>query len=62
MYKMKVEANNQYMNEAYNPSKTSSYISNLDANNPYGFAMSKNTTLHTIISNGTTVVLAKGKF
>lgn len=37
----RVEANNKYMNEAYDPSKPASYISYLDANNLYGLAMSK---------------------
>ena len=38
----KVEANNKYMNEDYDKSKPSSYISYLDANNLYGLAMCKN--------------------
>ena len=37
----KVEANNKYMNEDYDKSKPSSYISYLDANNLYGLAMCK---------------------
>ena len=37
----KVEANNKYMNEDYDESKPSSYISYLDANNLYGLAMCK---------------------
>ena len=37
----KVEANNRYMNEDYDKSKPSSYISYLDANNLYGLAMCK---------------------
>ena len=37
----KVEANNQYMNEDYDKSKPSSYISHLDANNLYKLAMCK---------------------
>ena len=37
----KVEANNKYMNEGYDKSKPSSYISYLDANNLYGLAMCK---------------------
>ena len=37
----KVEANNKYMNEQYDKSKTSSYINYLDANNLYGLAMCK---------------------
>ena len=37
----KVEANNKYMNEDYDESKPSSYISFLDANNLYGLAMCK---------------------
>ena len=35
----KVQANNKYMNENYDKSKPSSYISYLDANNLYGLAM-----------------------
>ena len=35
----KVEANNKYMNEDYDKSKPSSYISHLDANNLCGLAM-----------------------
>ena len=37
----KVEANNKYMNEDYDKSKPSSYISLLDANKLYGLAMCK---------------------
>ena len=37
----KVEANNKYMNEQYDKSKSSSYINYLDANNLYGLAMCK---------------------
>ena len=37
----KVEANNKYMNEDYDKSKPSSYISYLDANNLYGLAVCK---------------------
>ena len=37
----KVEANNKYMNQDYDKSKPSSYISYLDANNLYGLAMCK---------------------
>ena len=37
----KVEANSKYMNEDYDKSKPSSYISYLDANNLDGFAMCK---------------------
>ena len=37
----KVEANNEYMNEDYDKSNPSSYISYLDANNLYGLAMCK---------------------
>ena len=37
----KVEANNKYMNEDYDKSKPSSYISYLDANSLYGLAMCK---------------------
>ena len=37
----KVEANNKYMNEDYDKSKPSSYISYLDSNNLYGLAMCK---------------------
>jgi hypothetical protein len=35
------KANNQYMGEAYDPGKESSFITYLDANNLYGWAMSK---------------------
>ena len=37
----KVEANNKYMNETYDENKPSSFISYLDANNLYGWAMTK---------------------
>ena len=37
----KVEVNNKYVNEGYDKSKPSSYISYLDANNLYGLAMYK---------------------
>ena len=37
----KVEANNKYMNEQYDETKPSSYISYLAANNLYGLAMCK---------------------
>ena len=37
----KVEANNKYLNEGYDKSKPSSYISYLDATNLYGLAMCK---------------------
>ena len=35
------KANNKYMGEAYDPSKPSKFITYLDANNLYGWAMSK---------------------
>ena len=41
----KVKANNKYMNEGYDKSKPSSYISYLDANNLYGLAMCKKLSL-----------------
>ncbi len=37
----KVEANNKYMNETYDENKPSSFISYVDANNLYGWAMTK---------------------
>ena len=37
----KIEANNKYMNEEYNKSKSSLYISYLDANNLYRLVMCK---------------------
>ena len=37
----KVESNNKYMNEEYDKSKPSSYISYFDANNLYGLAVCK---------------------
>lgn len=40
------EANNKYMGKAYNPSKSSTYIQYLDANNLYGWAMSKQLPTH----------------
>jgi hypothetical protein len=39
-------ANNKYMGEAYDPSKESSFITYLDANNLYGWAMSKALPTH----------------
>ena len=39
-------ANNVYMNEMYDPSKESTYIQYLDANNLYGWAMSKPLPTH----------------
>ena len=35
------KANNRYMGEEYDPSQPSKYITYLDANNLYGWAMSK---------------------
>ena len=35
------EANNPYMKQEYNPTKTNSYIISFDANNFYGYAMSR---------------------
>lgn len=40
------EANNKYMGETYDPSKPSTYIQYLDANNLYGWAMSKSLPTH----------------
>ena len=39
------EANNKYMKD-YNPSKPSTYIQYLDANNLYGWAMSQSLPTH----------------
>ena len=35
------EANNEYMGTEFDPAEESKFISNLDANNLYGWAMSK---------------------
>ena len=35
------KASNQYMKDLYNPEEESSYLQYLDANNPYGWAMSQ---------------------
>ena len=39
--KRHTEANNKCMGEAFDPKKESSYIAYVDANNLYGYAMSK---------------------
>jgi len=40
------KANNKYMGEAYDPTKPSKFISYLDANNLYGWAMRKPLPTH----------------
>ena len=45
------KSNNKYMGTRYDASKPSTYITYLDANNLYGWAMSKNLFPHTV-SNG----------